>query len=100
MVTFWSNPYECAEDADALVIVTEWEQFRALDLERLKKLMRQPVVVDLRNIYKLEEMQRAGFRFRAGRRPHSMKAILQPLTTAIAAPNKVSAGSRPSVSDA
>lgn len=55
------GPYECAEDADALVIVTEWEQFRALDLRLLRRLMAQPVVVDLRKIYRSEEMARHGF---------------------------------------
>jgi len=50
-VTYCNNPYECAQGADALVIVTEWEQFRALDLDRLKQAMSaRPVMVDLRNI--------------------------------------------------
>jgi UDPglucose 6-dehydrogenase len=60
-VTFADGPYACAEGADALVIVTEWEQFRALDLDRLKQLMKQPVLVDLRNIYRPDEMRRIGF---------------------------------------
>ncbi|WP_314952841.1 UDP binding domain-containing protein, partial [Bradyrhizobium cosmicum] len=47
--------------ADAIVIVTEWVQFRALDLDRLKTIMTQPIIVDLRNIYRPEEMQAAGF---------------------------------------
>ncbi|WP_366143000.1 UDP binding domain-containing protein [Tardiphaga sp.] len=51
----------CAITADALVIVTEWVQFRALDLGRLKAVMAQPVVVDLRNVYRPEEMAAAGF---------------------------------------
>jgi UDPglucose 6-dehydrogenase len=50
------GPYHCAEGADALVIVTEWEQFRALDFARLKGVMKQAVVVDLRNVYRPEEM--------------------------------------------
>ena len=49
--------YACAENADALVIVTEWEQFRALDFERLKAVMRQAVLVDLRNVYRPEELE-------------------------------------------
>ena len=49
--------------ADAVVIATEWEQFRALDLNRLKAVMMQPVIVDLRNIYRPDEMQRAAFRY-------------------------------------
>ena len=47
-VTFCDGPYACAEDADALVIVTEWEQFRALDFDRLRDLMAAPVMIDLR----------------------------------------------------
>ena len=60
-VVFADGPYACAEGADALVIVTEWEQFRALDLDRLKKSMRHPVLVDLRNVYRPDEMEQAGF---------------------------------------
>jgi UDPglucose 6-dehydrogenase len=45
------------------VIATEWEQFRALDLARLKGVMTQPIIVDLRNIYRAEEMRRAAFRY-------------------------------------
>jgi UDPglucose 6-dehydrogenase len=60
-VTFCSGPYACAEGADAVVIVTEWEQFRALDLERLKATMKAPVVIDLRNIYRPDEMIGRGF---------------------------------------
>ena len=60
---FKEGPYEAAEGADALVIVTEWDQFRALDLARVKHLMRVPVVVDLRNIYRPAEMQPLGFRY-------------------------------------
>src|SRR5207344_3289460 len=60
-VAFCETPYACAEDADALVIATEWEQFRALDLERLKQVMACPVVIDLRNIYRPEEMAQHGF---------------------------------------
>ena len=60
-VTFASDPYDCAEGADALVIVTEWDAFRALDLGRLKGLLRAAVLVDLRNIYPPEEAARHGF---------------------------------------
>jgi UDPglucose 6-dehydrogenase len=60
-VIYSNGPYECAQGADALVIVTEWEQFRALDLDILKRVMARPVVVDLRNIYRPEEMDRLGF---------------------------------------
>ncbi len=62
-VDFRSGPYEAAEGADAVVIVTEWDQFRALDLGRLKAAMRRPVMVDLRNIYTPNDMQGRGFRY-------------------------------------
>jgi len=60
-VTFCDGPYACANGADAVVIVTEWEQFRALDLDRLKATMARPVVIDLRNIYQAHEMTKRGF---------------------------------------
>src|SRR6202140_4654612 len=60
-VAFCSDAYDCALGASALVIVTEWEQFRALDFARLKKVMERPVLVDLRNIYRPEEIARHGF---------------------------------------
>jgi UDPglucose 6-dehydrogenase len=60
-IMYCDDAYACAEGADALVIVTEWVQFRALDLNRLKQTMKQPVVVDLRNVYRPEEMAAAGF---------------------------------------
>jgi UDPglucose 6-dehydrogenase len=62
-VAFKAGAYEAAEGADALVILTEWDQFRALDLDRLKLLMAAPVVVDLRNVYKPAEMVRHGFTY-------------------------------------
>jgi UDPglucose 6-dehydrogenase len=68
-VAFCEGPYECADGADALVIATEWEQFRALDLERLHDLMACPVIVDLRNIYRPEEMSRYGFAYASVGRP-------------------------------
>ncbi|MBC9876978.1 UDP-glucose/GDP-mannose dehydrogenase family protein [Bradyrhizobium sp. INPA01-394B] len=60
-IIYCEDAYSCAQGADALVVVTEWTQFRALDLDRLKTIMAQPVVVDLRNIYRPEEMLAAGF---------------------------------------
>jgi len=62
-VTFCRDPYECVEGADALVIVTEWDAFRALDMKRVKAALAAPVVVDLRNIYRPEEMRRLGFTY-------------------------------------
>jgi UDPglucose 6-dehydrogenase len=70
-VTYCDDPYECAQGADALVIVTEWEQFRALDLGRVKKVMNErPALVDLRNIYPADEMRQHGFIYESvGRAP-------------------------------
>ena len=62
-IEYYEDPYTCAKGAHALVIVTEWAQFRALDLVRLKQALAQPVVVDLRNIYRADEMTAAGFRY-------------------------------------
>ena len=60
-VTFTTDAYDCATGADALVIATEWESFRALDLERLKSKLNRPLIVDLRNIYTPAEMRERGF---------------------------------------
>jgi UDPglucose 6-dehydrogenase len=66
---FFETPYEAAEGADVLVIVTEWDAYRALDLERIRQLLKSPVVVDLRNIYRPEEMADKGFRYTSIGRP-------------------------------
>ena len=62
-VDFKDDPYAVATGADVLVIITEWDQFRALDLDRIKLLMNKPVLVDLRNIYKPADMQARGFEY-------------------------------------
>jgi UDPglucose 6-dehydrogenase len=66
---YCDGPYSAAEGAHALAIVTEWEQFRALDLNRLKKIMASPIIVDLRNIYAPEELTKAGFTYDSIGRP-------------------------------
>jgi UDPglucose 6-dehydrogenase len=69
-VTFCTGTYETMEGADALVIVTEWNAFRALDLNRVKTLLSAPILVDLRNIYNPREMEQAGFvYYSVGRKP-------------------------------
>jgi UDPglucose 6-dehydrogenase len=68
-VDYAADPYTCLTGVDALVIVTEWEQFRALDLPRVKQLMLTPIVVDLRNIYRPENMAALGFRYTCVGRP-------------------------------
>ncbi len=57
------SSYEALEGADVVALVTEWNEFRALDLERVKVSMSSPVMVDLRNIYNPEEMVDAGFEY-------------------------------------
>jgi len=70
-VTYADDAYDCAHEADALVLITEWDAYRALDLDRLKQRMRKPVIVDLRNVYRVEEMARHGFDYvRVGGKPH------------------------------
>jgi UDPglucose 6-dehydrogenase len=62
-VEFAEGPYQALDGADAMVLVTEWDQFRALDLDRVKRLLKSPIVVDLRNVYNPEEMKREGFSY-------------------------------------
>ena len=62
-LTFFYDPYSCCDKADALVIVTEWDAFRALDLDRIRLALAAPVMVDLRNIYDPAEMIRRGFSY-------------------------------------
>ena len=62
-ICYCDGPYSCADGADALVIVTEWEQFRALDLDRLKRAMARPIIIDLRNIYEPQDVIAHGFRY-------------------------------------
>ncbi|SCX98932.1 UDP-glucose dehydrogenase family protein [Microvirga guangxiensis] len=62
-VDYATDAYDCVRGADALVLVTEWNMFRALDLKRLKAALAAPVVVDLRNVYRPEEMERNGFTY-------------------------------------
>jgi UDPglucose 6-dehydrogenase len=62
-VDMMADPYAAIAGADAVVIVTEWDAFRALDLNRVKALAKAPVMVDLRNIYEPAEMRAAGFTY-------------------------------------
>jgi len=66
-----ADPYEMAEGCDAIVVCTEWNEFRHLDMRRIQASMRQPVIFDGRNIYDPEHMTRLGFRYQAvGRNQH------------------------------
>jgi UDPglucose 6-dehydrogenase len=68
-LAYCADPYEAMAGADAVVFLTEWNSYRALDLKRMKSILKQPVVVDLRNIYRPSEMRAAGFRYSSiGRR--------------------------------
>ncbi len=62
-IAYAADAYSCAAGADALVIVTEWDAFRALDLDRVRHEMKAPVIVDLRNIYRPEDVRRKGFAY-------------------------------------
>jgi UDPglucose 6-dehydrogenase len=62
-VDYAANPYECLSGADVAVLVTEWDAFRALDMDRLKAVMKTPAIVDLRNVYRPEEMARRGIEY-------------------------------------
>jgi UDPglucose 6-dehydrogenase len=66
---YCGDAYQTMEGADALILITEWNAFRALDLDRVKSLLRQPVVVDLRNIYQPDEMIAAGLSYHSIGRP-------------------------------
>ena len=63
------NSYATMDGADALVIITEWNEFRMLDLDRVKGLLKAPVMVDMRNIYNRQEMKEAGFDYTCIGRP-------------------------------
>ncbi len=62
-VQFFSDPYKTAEGCDALIVVTEWDEFRNIDMPAVKKILRQPVIIDGRNIYDPEEMRSIGFKY-------------------------------------
>ena len=64
-VQLTQNPYECARDADAVIIVTEWNEFKQLDLAQIRQAMKQPVIIDARNIYEPTMVKSLGFTYRA-----------------------------------
>jgi UDPglucose 6-dehydrogenase len=76
---YCADAYATMEGADALVLITEWNEFRALDLERVKALLRRPLVIDLRNIYKPDEMVAAGLAYHSIGRPQDEPAAEQPV---------------------
>lgn len=62
-IGYTSNAYECLDGADAAVLVTEWEEFRALDLDRIMQIMKAPVMIDLRNVYRPDVMRKKGYSY-------------------------------------
>lgn len=79
-VSYTTSPYEAAEGADALVVITEWDAFRALDFKRLRATMKTPVLVDLRNVYRRDQVGRHGFTYVSVGRP--AEDIAEPAETA------------------
>lgn len=75
---YCSDPYDVAEDADLLVILTEWNQFRALEFERLRQLLREPQILDLRNLYEPERVADAGLRYSSLGRADAVPAAIVP----------------------
>ncbi len=99
-VTYATDAYDCATGADALVIVTEWEEFRALNLAELRSRLVRPIIVDLRNIYRSEEMLAAGFIYRSigrGSEGVPVKSLRQPTSTSKA--ERTGNGARPAGAD-
>jgi len=64
-IEFAEDEYAAVKGANALIFLTEWNQFRRLDMDRLKQLMREPNIIDLRNLYEPETMRSAGFKYLA-----------------------------------
>jgi UDPglucose 6-dehydrogenase len=62
-VVFFDNPYETIRDCDALIVATEWDEFRNLDMRAVKVLLKQPIIMDGRNIYDPQEMHEMGFTY-------------------------------------
>jgi UDPglucose 6-dehydrogenase len=76
-VVYCADAYDAAAGADGVVIATEWNQFRALELDRLRDLLRQPLIVDLRNLYEPERVATAGFRYVSLGRPAAAPARVE-----------------------
>jgi len=73
-ITYCNDAYEVSQGCDAVVIITEWNEFRALDLKRLKQAMTTPILIDLRNIYEPPKMRDEGFDYHSIGRPSSLYA--------------------------
>ena len=84
--------YEAAKDADALLILTDWKEFAAIDLVRLNRAMRFPIVIDGRNLYKPQEMQSHGFTYVSVGRPDGIPRAGRQAAQGVDAGTSVSAG--------
>jgi UDPglucose 6-dehydrogenase len=85
-VTYAPTPYACAEGADAIVLITEWDAYRGLDLQQLRQLVRTPTLVDLRNVYRAEQAVRHGFDYhRIGGSSRAGAASTLPAATPVSA---------------
>ena len=73
-LTYFGDAYAAMDGADALILITEWNEFRGLDLARVKALLRRSLVIDLRNIYKPEEMAEAGLVYHSIGRPPTARS--------------------------
>lgn len=73
-IDYCTDAYDCLKGADAMVIVTEWDTFRALDMDRVKSLLTSPILVDLRNVYRPEDMKKLGFTYSSVGRGDSEQA--------------------------
>jgi UDPglucose 6-dehydrogenase len=72
-VELCKDPYEVAQESDAVIVVTEWNEFKQLDLEKVKDLLKTPIIYDGRNIYDPQVMREMGFTYRAIGRGHPNK---------------------------
>ncbi len=77
-VVYCDGPYHAMDGADGVVLLTEWDEFRALDLRRVKELLKAPVFVDLRNVYRPQQMGEHGFAYSSIGRPGEIEARLAP----------------------
>ena len=84
-VVWAQDAYQALEDAEVVTIITEWNEFRALDLKRVRSLMKRPIMVDLRNIYQPEEMEMAGFEYSSIGRSTGMRRAAAPVSDKIMA---------------
>src|SRR5258708_36547799 len=94
-ITFCKDSYEVAEQADALVIVTEWNEFKSLNMQQIRNVMRRPVLIDGRNIYEPAEMNRIGFIYRGMGRGTSPAPTILPagdITGSFSQPSIVGVG--------